>query len=276
MKSIVDSYYSSEYSTIKYDSYFHTYQTLLDKYIGSDITFVEIGVFNGGSLFMWRDFFGERARIIGIDLNPDAKYLEKQGFEIYIGSQSDPNFWSEFFKSVGKVDIILDDGGHSNLQQLITLRSCVENINDGGLLICEDVHTSYFTEFGNPSRFSFVNYSKNIVDSINSRANGLKSLNDEYHNIVFSIEFFESIIAYKINRKKSFKAKVTDNGGKKIDAKDFRYNTRIKNSLFSLKVDISNQYGNTLIKRLKIKMIDKILFLLSYFECVKNYKYWLK
>ena len=43
-----------------------------------------------------RDFFGEEARIIGIDLNPSAKKWEKDGFEIFIGSQSDTNFWNNF------------------------------------------------------------------------------------------------------------------------------------------------------------------------------------
>ena len=56
------------------------------------ITFVEIGIGNGGSLFMWKKFFGKKARIIGIELNPDAKKLEKFGFEIFIGDQSDPFF----------------------------------------------------------------------------------------------------------------------------------------------------------------------------------------
>ena len=42
---------------------------------------------------MWRKFFGNKARIIGIDINPIAKKWEKNGFEIFIGNQSDPNFW---------------------------------------------------------------------------------------------------------------------------------------------------------------------------------------
>ena len=49
---------------------------------------------------MWKEYFGEQARIIGIDLNPEAKRLEHEGFEIFIGSQSDKNFWSSFFNKV--------------------------------------------------------------------------------------------------------------------------------------------------------------------------------
>ena len=52
-------------------------------------------------------------------------------------------FWKNFFKKVGKVDIILDDGGHTNYQQIITLNSCVPHIKDDGLMVVEDTHASY-------------------------------------------------------------------------------------------------------------------------------------
>ena len=61
------------------------------------IIVVEIGVLSGGSLLMWKKFFGEKARIIGIDLNEKAKELEKYGFEIFIGDQSKPEFLENFF-----------------------------------------------------------------------------------------------------------------------------------------------------------------------------------
>ena len=39
-----------------------------------------------------------KARIIGVDLNQNAKKWEKYGFDIFIGDQSDPEFWSNFRK----------------------------------------------------------------------------------------------------------------------------------------------------------------------------------
>ena len=90
-KKIKDCFLNSPYSSTKHDSYFNTYDELFSKYIGKEITFVEIGVLNGGSLFMWKDYFGEKARIIGIDNNSNAKYWEKYGFQIFIGNQSDKN-----------------------------------------------------------------------------------------------------------------------------------------------------------------------------------------
>lgn len=73
-------YKKSPFLSIKHASYFQVYEELLSKYKNKKITFVEVGIFNGGSLFMWRSYFGEQARIIGIDLNPEAKKWEKEGF----------------------------------------------------------------------------------------------------------------------------------------------------------------------------------------------------
>ena len=66
----------------------------------------------------------------------------------------------KIFKENSKIDIILDDGGHTNEQQINTVISCIPNINDDGLLITEDVMCSYFKDFGNPSKYSFINFSK--------------------------------------------------------------------------------------------------------------------
>ena len=158
MKKIKNSFIKSKYLSNKHLNYFDVYDDLLKDYIGKKIIFVEVGVLNGGSLFMWRDYFGPAARIIGIDLNPAAKKFENDGFEIFIGDQEKPEFWNNFFKQVGKIDILLDDGGHTNNQQIITTQNSIENINDGGLLIIEDTHASYMKEFGNPSDKSFVNF----------------------------------------------------------------------------------------------------------------------
>ena len=46
------------------------------KFKDKNITFVEIGVYNGGSLKIWKNYFGPKSRIIGIDINPDCKKFE--------------------------------------------------------------------------------------------------------------------------------------------------------------------------------------------------------
>ena len=82
MNKIYKSFQDSKYYSNKYKKYFDIYNQLFKKFTGKKITIVEIGILNGGSLFMWRKYFGKKARIIGIDLNSKTKQLEKYGFEI--------------------------------------------------------------------------------------------------------------------------------------------------------------------------------------------------
>ena len=223
LKKIKNSFIKSKYLSNKHLNYFDVYDDLLKDYIDKEIIFVEIGVLNGGSLFMWRDYFGPKARIIGIDLNPAAKKFEKDGFEIFIGDQEKPEFLNDLFKKIGKIDILLDDGGHTNNQQIVTTLNSIENIKDGGLLIIEDTHASYMKEFGNPSENSFVNFSKKNIDYINFRFPNIGEIKEIFYQNVFSIIFFESIICYKINRKFCKKNIPVKNQGENLNHKDFRY-----------------------------------------------------
>jgi hypothetical protein len=219
---LFEIYNKTKYLSIKHDSYFQVYEQVFGPYVGKNITFVEIGVLNGGSLHMWREYFGPSARIIGIDLNPGAKKWEDSGFEIFIGSQSDPIFWDDFYQKVGLVDIVLDDGGHTNLQQIITTHKAISAIKDGGVLVVEDVHTSYFKDFGNPSKYSFVNFAKHMVDTINSRFPAVKVVKNDYGKKVFSVTFYESIVVFAIDSRRCFASNSTSNNGITADAEDFR------------------------------------------------------
>ncbi len=215
------SYKKSPYRSIKLSTYFETYDDLFARYRGKDITFVEIGILGGGSLFMWRDFFGDNARIIGIDLNPGAKKWEAEGFEIFIGSQSDEKFWKEVVAKVGPMDVVLDDGGHTYEQQVITTESLIDNIADGGMLVVEDTHTSYMPGFGK-RKYSFIEYVKNTIDRVNKRFSKLD--HDRADHRVWSIQIYESLVAFHVNRKASnLVSEVVDNGGKKDEAIDYRH-----------------------------------------------------
>ena len=214
-----ESYSKSDLKSIKIESYFSAYDEIFKKYIGEKIVFVEIGILHGGSLEMWRNYFGSQARIIGIDINPEAKKLENRGFEIYIGSQSSKDFWDNFFKEVGPVDIVLDDGGHQYKQQIITAHETIKNINDGGVLVTEDTHTSYLQNFGYPSKYSFINFAKNKIDKINYRFPIFKD-KDNIEKKIFSISFYESIVAFNINTKKSIVPNYLENNNNSFTDKE--------------------------------------------------------
>lgn len=264
-------YDSVPYLSIKYDSYFPAYEALLQKYVDREVTIVEVGIFNGGSLFMWRNFFGPKARIIGIDLNPEAREWEKHGFEIYIGDQSSDSFWSEFFLNIGKVDVLIDDGGHTNKQQIVTSHYAIQNINDGGLLLVEDVHTNYFREFGNPSRYSFVNFAHRIVDGVNSRSCSLRRTYPQYSSRVYSVSFFESMVVFQIDSRLCKQSVPTSNNGASQGATDFRYQGRVTSALFTFKNKFAS--NSSLSAKIIKRSVDILLSLLSKAEAIQYRKY---
>ena len=218
---IYKSYIRSPYKSIKHSTYFDSYEYFFSKYRNQNITFVEIGVLSGGSLFMWRDYFGPNARIIGVDLNPNAKKWEAEGFEIYIGNQSDTKFWENFSNNVGLIDIVLDDGGHTYEQQIITTECLLKSMNDGGIIVVEDTHTSYMDGFG-PKSKSFIEYTKKLIDDVNMRFEEFSEYASERR--FWSIIIVESMVAFKINKEATnLISEPTVNDGINDQSRDFRY-----------------------------------------------------
>ena len=218
---------------MKLEKYFDVYEVILSKYKDQkNITFVEIGVKDGGSLFIWQKLL-PNAKIIGIDLNIECKKFEKDGFFIEIGDQNSKEFWNKFFDKYKNVDVIIDDGGHTNSQQISTAVSCIPFINDGGVLITEDVMCSYHHNFGNPNKYSFINFCKKIIDDINFKFPGIGEFKFSLNDYVHSIEFFESIVVFKINRKICGFNKIITNNKMEHKHEDLRYNFKRNNFLNS-------------------------------------------
>jgi 23S rRNA U2552 (ribose-2'-O)-methylase RlmE/FtsJ len=277
-KNIKKSFIKSPLYSSKFDKYFTIYENLFQKYINKRITFVEVGVAMGGSLFMWRDYLGKKANIIGIDLNPEAKKLRKFGFNIVIGDQSDKNFWKEFYFKIGKVDVLLDDGGHTNIQQICTLANSVNNINDGGMIVIEDTQTSYIKKgFNNPSSSSFINYSKYAIDAIHRRSPMLDIKHNNYSNKVYSIHYYESLVAFNIDSSKCNKNKIVINKNVESYYSDYRH----KSYFVKIRNIIKKKFPNLLNFSIMVYLVKKIsgrnLFyffnkikILSYFSSIKK------
>ena len=252
---LIDLFDSSNNNSIKWKKYFSVYEKLFKKYKNKKITFVEIGVLDGGSLEIWKKYFGIESRIIGIDNNPECKKFENKDYEIHIGSQSDPIFWKNFFNKIGNIDIILDDGGHTNDQQIITLAESIKFINDDGLIVVEDVHSSYQKHYGNPYRYSFINFAKKTIDDVNSTFPDIKNFNYSLNNKIYSIEFFESIVAFKIDKNLCVENSLVQNKGYKSNIKD----TTFGDNILNFRKKFSFFYRFRLIQKIE-RFIVKILY----------------
>jgi len=124
-----------------YDKYFSTYRN-------KKIRFLEIGVSQGGSLQIWRRYFGEDAIIYGIDIDPMCSKFNGIAGQVRIGSQDDTNFLASVIKEMGGVDIILDDGSHKMSHVNTTFKFLFQKLNFGGIYMIEDLHTAYWKSNG--------------------------------------------------------------------------------------------------------------------------------
>lgn len=154
----------------KWMHYFDVYHRHLQKFRGKNITFVEIGVFQGGSLQMWKEYFGPQARIFGIDIDPDCKKFEESQVTILIGDQEDRTFLKQVKQRIGDIHILIDDGGHTMPQQIASFEELYPAVVNGGVYLVEDLHTSYWKDFGGGFRnpCSFIEFSKHLIDQLNA------------------------------------------------------------------------------------------------------------
>jgi Methyltransferase domain len=128
---------------IKWEHYFDIYDRHLTGFRGRDVYLVEIGVYGGGSVGLWRDYLGSAAHICGVDIDPECKRFEADGIEIVVGDQGVQGFWESFVRTHPQIDIVIDDGGHLPEQQAVTLECLLPHIRPGGVYVCEDIHGAF-------------------------------------------------------------------------------------------------------------------------------------
>ena len=154
----------------KMDHYIDVFHRLLAPSRSQDISFLEIGIWKGGSIKMWQDYFGAESRLTFLDIDPASKAFEVPGLTVEIGDQSDGIFLQDVATKHGPFDIIIDDGGHKMHQQIASFNALWPQLSDGGLYVVEDTHTSYWPGFGGGFRAqkSFVEFSKDLIDHMHS------------------------------------------------------------------------------------------------------------
>jgi hypothetical protein len=181
----------------KWQHYFEIYDNHFKRFRGKEIVILEIGVFHGGSLQMWKNYFGDKAKIYGIDINPRAKTLEEENIKILIGSQSDRNFLRKLKDELPPIDILIDDGGHRMKQQIMTFEELFGHIKPDGVYLCEDLLTSYQLVYGGGHKRggTFIEYSKNLIDSLNAYHSEQASLPvNEFTKSVHSLHYYDSVL----------------------------------------------------------------------------------
>lgn len=122
-------------------NYIETYENLFSQYKDKKINFLEIGIYQGGSMKLWRDYF-INANIYGSDIEytPLAKKtLENKNITVFLGDSTNSSSTVLAKLDNEMFDIIIDDGDHSFTAQYKTLLNFFPKLKKGGMYIIEDI-----------------------------------------------------------------------------------------------------------------------------------------
>ena len=197
----------------KWRHYFEVYERHMGRFLNSDCTYLEIGVQRGGSLTLMQEYLGPEAKVVGVDIDPTCANIP--GHKVYIGDQSDASFLARVAEEVGPLDIVVDDGGHTSDQQLVSFLTLFPRLRFGGVYIVEDLHCCFWAGYG-ASRFgiNFYDFAKGLTDKMamwyldrrfaDSRAmkpreqrQGVRTMNNFAAEQIFNISFYDSIVVFE-------------------------------------------------------------------------------
>ena len=155
----------------KWTHYFSVYQTVFGPIHAQPLRILEIGVFHGASLKLWRKYFEHPETIIvGIDITPGCMAYEvvSEGIRVRIGSQTDAAFLRNVVKEFGPFDLIIDDGSHQSSHIIASFNHLfIAGLKESGIYFVEDLHANYWLPWRD-SRKSFLDVCKELIEHMNA------------------------------------------------------------------------------------------------------------
>jgi hypothetical protein len=152
----------------KWPHYLPIYESALDT--TRPIRMLEIGVFHGGSLTMWRRYLHPESVIVGIDIDAECRRFDDPANDVHvrIGSQADPDFLQAVVDEFGPFDVILDDGSHMTSHMVESFQHLFDGgLVEGGVYLAEDVHTNYWRSYRD-TKSSFVDFVGALIDAMHA------------------------------------------------------------------------------------------------------------
>ena len=183
----------------KWAHYLPIYERYFSAYVGMPLVFLEIGCGKGGSLQMWKQYFGPHATIVGIDINPGCKEFEEDQISVRIGSQADTPFLDSVIDEFGPPDIVLDDGSHRMSDILTSFRLLYPGTTKNGIYVVEDLHTAYWEEFGGGLRKegTFIEECKHLVDELNAENTRGELGVSDFTKTTLSMHFYDGLVVFE-------------------------------------------------------------------------------
>src|SRR5262245_26238722 len=149
----------------KWLHYFETYESIVGPLAKRPIRMLEIGVYNGSSLRMWRKYLHPDSIIVGLDIDPGCKQHERPDANLHvrIGDQSQPSV-RRLVDELGPFDLILDDGSHMSSHMVASFNLLfLDGLRSPGVYLVEDTHSNFWRG-SRDRKYSFVDLCKDLVD----------------------------------------------------------------------------------------------------------------
>lgn len=151
----------------KWTHYFEAYHAIFGLRRSKALRILEIGVYQGASLRLWRRYFDNpEAVIVGIDIDPTCAQFDSSGENVHvrIGSQADAAFLATVTREFGPFDIIIDDGSHQSSHMIASFNHLfASGLTDDGIYLAEDLHANYWLPYRDTRR-SFLDLCKELME----------------------------------------------------------------------------------------------------------------
>lgn len=182
----------------KWHHYFDIYERHLRAHRGTDVHLLEIGVQNGGSARMLRDYLGPDAVIWGVDIDPACARHDGVAGPVRIGSQADAAFMRSVAAEMGRIDVVIDDGSHDSRHVQAAFETLFPLLSEGGAYIVEDMHAAYWPSFSGGYRApeSFVEWSKAMIDDMHHWYHSFGVRREVTRDLLSGLHFYDSIIVF--------------------------------------------------------------------------------
>jgi Methyltransferase domain len=186
----------------KWPHYLPIYERYFAAFRGTPVRMLEIGVSGGGSLELWRRYFGPDAVIFGVDIDPACASRVTAPNQVRIGSQADPDFLEAVAAEIGPLDIVLDDGSHVARHQRISFETLFPKVKEGGVYVIEDLQTAYWADFdgGYRRRGTAIDLVKRVIDDMHAWYHG-RPTTTPAKDEVGAVHLHDSIVAIEKRRR---------------------------------------------------------------------------
>ncbi|KAH8048351.1 hypothetical protein JL722_12586 [Aureococcus anophagefferens] len=151
--------------------YFDVYERHFSRFRGRRVVMLEIGVQSGGSIELWRAYFGDDLEYHGVDINPNCAQFDDpaRNVHVHVGDATDANFMQALAWRVGPVDVVLDDGSHESAHMRASFEALYALVAPRGVYLVEDCMTNYWRPWGGGvGADTFIEFAKRLVDSLNA------------------------------------------------------------------------------------------------------------